>query len=366
MREADLARFRPAAATDDGRHRRGVMRFAEGAGAADAAAVDQPRQRMDHRGLERLGRGQRRQDTGDARGEHRLARPRRPDKDRVVPPRRRDLERALGAFLSLDVQQVARRRRARDIAGAGGADGLGAREMADRGREAGGGDDVRGIDPCGLRPGRLGAQERPAFRRGRHRRGQGARDRHQRAGQRQLSEGDGAGGIVGRDDVERRKQRQRDGQVEMRSLLRQVGGREVDRDPLRWQRDRHRRQGRAHTFARLGHRLVRQADDREGRHAGRYRALHLDHAGLDPLERDGIGMCDHGLSPSRRPCDAGVDERLTIAVFVNYIHPPRATDAPADPSGRASDRTRRAGPGRATPRSPDRADARRHRRGPQR
>ena len=47
----------------------------------------------------------------------------------------------------------------------------------------------------------------------------------------------------------RGEQRERDGQVEMRALLGQVGGREVDGDPLGRQRDGHRGQRRAHPLA---------------------------------------------------------------------------------------------------------------------
>ena len=50
--------------------------------------------------------------------------------------------------------------------------------------------------------------------------------------------------LVARQDVDRGQQRQRDRQVEMRALLGQVGGREVDGDPFRRQRDRQRRRGR--------------------------------------------------------------------------------------------------------------------------
>jgi hypothetical protein len=75
--------------------------------------------------------------------------------------------------------------------------------------------------------------------------------------------------------------------------LGQVGGREVDRDAACGQRDGHRGQGRAHPFARLRNRLVREPDDGKGGNAGGHGALHFDKAGLDPLECDGIGARDH-------------------------------------------------------------------------
>ena len=46
---------------------------------------------------------ERRQDAGQARRQHRLARSGRPAHQQVVPPRRGDLQRALGALLALDL-----------------------------------------------------------------------------------------------------------------------------------------------------------------------------------------------------------------------------------------------------------------------
>ena len=107
VRQADLARLGALAAADDRRHGRRVVRLAERPVARDAAFVEQSAQRVDHRGFERLGGAEGGQDARQARGQHRLARPRRADHEEVVPPRRRDLERALGAFLPLHVAQVA-------------------------------------------------------------------------------------------------------------------------------------------------------------------------------------------------------------------------------------------------------------------
>ena len=46
------------------------------------------------------------------------------------------------------------------------------------------------------------------------------------------------------------------------------------------------------------HRLVGQADDVEGRQAGRDLHLHVDGAGLDALERDRRDTLDHGAIPA--------------------------------------------------------------------
>ena len=52
-------------------------------------------------------------------------------------------------------------------------------------------------------------------------------------------------------------------------------------------------QRRAHPFARLGHRLVRQADEIEARQARRDLHLHIDGAGLDALERNRGDALNH-------------------------------------------------------------------------
>jgi hypothetical protein len=54
----------------------------------------------------RFGRLQRRQDAGKPRGEHRFAGAGRADHEKVVSAGRSDFERALGAFLTLDVGEI--------------------------------------------------------------------------------------------------------------------------------------------------------------------------------------------------------------------------------------------------------------------
>ena len=72
--KADLARFCPLSAPHDGRHRRRMMGLAEGTRARDAALAQQPRERMDHRGFQRLGRRKGRQYPRKPCRQHRLAR----------------------------------------------------------------------------------------------------------------------------------------------------------------------------------------------------------------------------------------------------------------------------------------------------
>ena len=96
---------------------------------------------------------------------------------------------------------------------------------------------------------------------------------------------------IGRPD--RRQQAQRDRQVEMRAFLGQVGGRQVDGDPLGRQRQADRGQRGAHPLAAFGDRLVGQADDDEGGQPGGELDLHLDGARLEPEIGDGGDGRDH-------------------------------------------------------------------------
>ena len=109
MRERDLARLGAQAAADQRRHAGRMMRRAERPAVGERAFLDLARDRGDHRHFEQLGGRERRQDRGQARREHRLAGAGRADHQQIVPARRRDLERALGALLALDVVQVERR-----------------------------------------------------------------------------------------------------------------------------------------------------------------------------------------------------------------------------------------------------------------
>jgi len=103
-------------------------------------------------------------------------------------------------------------------------------------------------------------------------------------------------GIGGAD---RGEQPERDRQVEMRPLLGQVGGRQIDRDPLGRKRQPDRRQRRAHALTALGDRLVGKADDDEGGKPGAQLHLHFNAARLEPQICNGGDGRDH-YRP--RPC----------------------------------------------------------------
>ncbi len=211
----------------------------------------------------------------------------------MVPSGGGDFERALCPLLPLHLGEVAGEGGGGDLAGLGRGEGRAAGEMGDRLGERRGRDDRGGADPGGFGAAGPGADEAPPLFRCGHRRGQRAHHCHQRAVERELAQRNGSLNLVGRQHADRREQRQRDRQVEMRALLRHVGGRQVDRDALRRQRDRHRGEGGADPFLGLGHRLVGQAHHGEGGQARADRALHLHEMRLDALEGDGVGARDH-------------------------------------------------------------------------
>ena len=62
--------------------------------------------RMDHRDFQKLARGERRQDRRQPLRQHRLARAGRAAHQKIMAAGCRDLERPLGALLSLDVAQI--------------------------------------------------------------------------------------------------------------------------------------------------------------------------------------------------------------------------------------------------------------------
>ena len=108
MGQADLARphrRRPAA---DQRDRRCAVVGRPERRLRDQPTLrqDQPGRRVDPADLDRLAPGERRQDPRQSLGQHRLARPRRPDEQQVVAAGRRHLDRPPADPLAPDVGQV--------------------------------------------------------------------------------------------------------------------------------------------------------------------------------------------------------------------------------------------------------------------
>lgn len=294
MRQRDLAGLGAHAAAGERGHAGGMVRRAERPPRRQRAAFDLAGDGRDHRDLEQLARRQRRQDRGQPRRQHRFAGAGRADHEQVMPAGGRDLQRPLGALLTLDVAQVER-----------GCCGL--MHLRQRPRQH-----LRAFEVVGdldqrvccddldvwAGPGRFGAAGRRADQPflahiGADGGGKNAGHGRDRAVEAKLAEHGEAGQRIRRDRADRRHQAERDRQVVMAALLGQVGRRQIDDDPARRQRQTRGDQRRAHPLARLRHRLVRQADDGERRQARRNLHLHVDRAGLDPLKGDGRNPLNH-------------------------------------------------------------------------
>ena len=294
MGERDFARPRMQAAADQGRHAGGMMRRPERPPVGQCAAFDHAGDRLHHGDFEKLGRRQRRQDRGQPRRQHRLAGAGRPDHEQIMAAGGRHFERALGAFLALDVGKIGEP--------AGGFQDLRLRprqhlralEVVGELDQRGGRDDL----DLRARPGRLGsafgrADQAFATRIGADRRRQHARHRCDRAVEAELAQDRKAGQRVMRNGADRGHQAERDRQIVVAAFLGQIGRRQIDGDAAGRQRQPRGDHCRAHPLARLRHRLVGQADDGESRHAGCDLHLHIDGPDLDALERDRGDPLDH-------------------------------------------------------------------------
>ncbi len=284
--ERGLAGLGAQAAAGQGGHGGRVVGTAERPVAGQGAALDQPRHRPDHRGLEQLLRRQRRQQARQARRHHRLARAGRTDKKQIMAPGRRDLQRPFGALLSPDLAQVGHAVARPHGSRLGPPQHLASLEMIDQPDQR-----ARGQHRHLARPGRLGSvglgtDQAQTHGVSRHRRRQGPADRGDPSVQPQFTDGRPARQHVRRNDPHRGQQGQGDRQVEMAALLGQVRRRQIGDDPHDRQGQADAREGAAHPFPALGHRLVGQADDGEGWLVATRQLLdlHVHPPGVDALE----------------------------------------------------------------------------------
>ena len=209
-----------------------------------------------------------------------------------------DLDRALGAFLTLHIAEIepggARGGKAR----LGRRQQLGPFEMVDDRQQARSGDDLDLAGPGRFATAGLRADD-PALAAGGGKAGeQHPGDARHRTVERQLAKGGIGGEFIGRQRLHRHQQGEGDRQVEMAAFLQHVGRGEVDGDPLWRQGQAERLQCRAHPFAQFGDRLVRQADYGEGRQPGGDRHLGLDLDDLDAVECHGANLRGHALPAS--------------------------------------------------------------------
>ena len=187
-------------------------------------------ERVDHAHLQRLGRRKPGQESGEARGEHRLAGAGRADHEQMMPAGRRDFERALGALLALDVAQIGIDRFGRFEFRHGRSQHLRALEVIDQRDQALRRQHMQPFDPGGLASLRRGTDQRPPARMRADRRRQHAGDGRDPPIQPQLADHGIAGELLDRQRAHGGEQRDRDRQVEMAAFLLHIGRGEVHRD----------------------------------------------------------------------------------------------------------------------------------------
>ena len=304
MGEARLPRQRQRAATHQPRRRDHVMRRAERALGDQPAPAMLPGDAVDARHLDRLGPRQRRQDRGQAPREHRLAHAGWAREQEVVGAGRRDGQGLDDVGVAADVGEVevAGGRRDDALAGIGRRRALAAAQDLGHLGQAGGADDVEPLDEARLQH-PLARDHEP--RQARVRRslgdGEGAAAGADLASQAQLAEDGVALERVGGQVAADGEDRARDGEVEARAGLAHRRGREVHRDALERELEARVEDRRPHALARLAHRPVAEAHDRE---VGQARAdvdLDGDPPRLEAVDRERGDAGEHGRHARPRP-----------------------------------------------------------------
>ena len=227
-----------------------------------------------------------------------LPAPGRADHQQVMSAGCGDLQRALGALLSLDVAQIElicgclahSRLRAREHLGA-------PKMVGDLDQRVGRDDLDVGARPGGLRAAGGRADQSLLARIGADRGRQHARDRRDRPVKTELAEHREARQRVRRDRADRGHQPERDWKVVVAAFLGQIGGREIDGDASCRQREPRGDQRRAYALARFRDRLVGEPHNMEGRQAGRDLDLHVHRTRLDPLKGYGRYPLNHAVLP---------------------------------------------------------------------
>ncbi len=103
MRQGYFAGARMGSPTNQRRHGRRMMGRPERPTIGELPPRQSSGDRVNHRHFQKLPRRQGRQDRRQPRGEHAFPGARRPIEKDIVPASRSDLQRTLGAFLSLDL-----------------------------------------------------------------------------------------------------------------------------------------------------------------------------------------------------------------------------------------------------------------------
>ena len=123
--------------------------------------------------------------------------------------------------------------------------------------------------------------------------GEDAADPAETAVERELADRGGALERAARELLRRCEERERDREVEAGSLLAQLGGRKIDRDPAGREAQLCRGDSRAHPLTRLLAGAIGEADDGEARDAVASVRLHVDPTRLEADERMRDRACKH-------------------------------------------------------------------------
>ena len=207
----------------------------------------------------------------------------------------RELERAPGAFLSPDVGEVGRRRRAVAVRherrlglqvalATQVGDRLG--EMPDRDR----GNAGKRRLACGVGGAEETIRAEPPRALGN---GENAADPPEPSVERELPDGGGALEGAAWELLRRREEREGDRQVEAGALLAQLRRGEIDRDAPRGEGQLGSRDPTAHSLPRLLAGAIREADDREARDAVANVRLYVDPTRLEADESVRDRACKH-------------------------------------------------------------------------
>jgi hypothetical protein len=296
--EARLARTQMRPSADDRSGRRAVVRRAKGCPRDEwMLPVDEPGNRMDPRHLERGVGLERRQDPRQPAREHRLPRAGRTAEENVVPTGRGQLERAPGAFLPADVGQIRCRRCAMAVRRERllGLELALSAQIRDRLGEVP--DRDRGYSGERSLPRRVGRAEKsfgaePACALGD---GEDSSDPAQAAVERELADGSRPLERAARQLQGRREERERNRQIEARSLLAQLRRSQIDRDAPFGKLQLGGGNPAADPLTCLLASAVGETDDRETGDAIADVRFHIDPARFEADERMGDRACKHAL-----------------------------------------------------------------------
>ena len=206
-----------------------------------------------------------------------------------------DFERTLGGLLTLDVLQVGHRL----VAGIGGRlrppQGLQSLEVVDELKQVLRREDGHiGCGPGGFGAARGRADQPLAESVGADGGRKHAGDRGDRPVEGQFPEHAEAFDRIAGNRAGRRHQPERDRKVVVAAFFGEIRRSEIDGNAFRREREPDRVERAAHPLAALGHGLVGQADDGEGRQPRSDLDLHVDGPRFDALESDRGNTREHG------------------------------------------------------------------------